>query len=122
MTPGRIQDPEGAKTVIISFKTTTRAVAATHKQTYKIFCFKDATGGRLRVDAAATTGGKHEPSKHGLRSILIYKCHMYTEASLDSERCSHKSDQKARNLWVASQIRQLGHYEDVISPTIHTQE
>jgi hypothetical protein len=26
------------------------------------------------------------------------------------------------NMWVASQIRQLGHYEDVNSPNIHTQE
>ena len=34
MTPGRIQDPEGAKIVIISFKTTARAITTIHKQTY----------------------------------------------------------------------------------------
>jgi len=122
MTPGRIQDPKGAKTVIISFKTTTGAIAAIHMQTYKIVCFRDSTAGRLRVDVAATAGGNQDSSKQGLRSILIYKSHMYTEASLDTKRCSHKSDQKTRNLWVANQIRQLGHYEDVSSPTIHTQE
>jgi len=54
MTPRRIQDPEGAKTVVVSFKTTAGAVAAIHKQTYKIVCFGDAAGGRLRVDTAAT--------------------------------------------------------------------
>jgi hypothetical protein len=122
MTPGRIQDPEGAKTAIISFKTTAGAVAAIHRQTYKIVCFRDATGGRLRVDTTATAGGKHDPSKHGLRSILIYKSHMYKEASLDPERCTQKSDQKARNLWVANQIKQLGHNEDINSPTTHTHE
>ena len=53
MTPSRIQDPEGAKTVLISCKTTAGAVATIHKQTYKIVCFGDAAGGRLRVDAAA---------------------------------------------------------------------
>jgi hypothetical protein len=102
MTPGRIQDPEGAKTVIISFKTAARTIAAIHMQTYTIVCFKDAAGGRLRVDAAATTGGKQDPSKQGLRSILTYKSHMYTEASIDPERCIHKSDQMAMNMWVAN--------------------
>ena len=91
MTPGRMQDSEGAKTVFISLKTTARAFATIHRHTYKIVCFKDAAGGRLRVDAAATTGGKQDPRKQGLRSILIYKSHMYTEASLDPERCSYKS-------------------------------
>jgi hypothetical protein len=76
MTPGKIQDPEGAKAVIISFKTTSRTFAAIHKQTYKIVYFKDATRGRLRVDVAAPTGGKHDPSKQVLRSILIYKFYM----------------------------------------------
>jgi hypothetical protein len=122
MTTGRIQDPEGAKTTIISFKTAAGAVAAIHRQTYKIICFRDATRGRLRVDTAATTDGKHDSSKQGLRNILIYKSHMYKETTLDPERCSHKSDQKARNLWVANQIMNLGHYEDVSSPTNHTQE
>ena len=122
MTPGRIHDPEGAKTAIISFKTAAGAVSTIHRQTYKIVCFRDATGGRLRVDTAATTGGKQDPSKHGLRSILIYKLHMYKEASLDPKRCTQKSDHKAKNLWVANHIRQLGHYEDISSPTTHTQE
>ena len=74
------------------------------------------------MDTAATAGGKHDPIKQGIRSILIYKSHMYKEATLDPERCSYKSNQKARNLWVANQIRNLGHYEDVSNPTIHTQE
>ena len=97
MTPGRIQDPEGAKTAIISFKTTTGAVAIVHRQTFRIVCFKDVAGGRLRVDNAATAGGKHDSSKQGLRSILIYKSYMYKEATLDPERCTQKSDQKAKN-------------------------
>ena len=55
MTPGRIQDPEGAKTIVTSFKTAAGAVAAIHKQTYKIVCFGDAASGILCVDAAAAT-------------------------------------------------------------------
>ena len=76
MTPGRIQDPEGAKNVIISFKTTAGAEAAIHRQTFKIGCFKDTPRGRLRVDTQATSGGKHDPTKQGLRGILIYRSHM----------------------------------------------
>jgi hypothetical protein len=121
MTPGRIHDPEGAKTVIISFKIAARAITPIHKQTYKNVCFKDSTRGRLRVDLAATAGGKQDPRKQGLRSILIYKSHIYKEASLDPERCSFKVDQKPRTQWVANQIRQLGRYEDVCSPNIYTQ-
>ena len=108
--------------MIIAFKTTAGAVAAIQKHTYKIVCFKDAAGGRLRVDAAATTGGKQDPSKQGLRSILIYKYHVYKAASLYPERCSHKTYQQARNLWVANQLRQFRHNEDFSNPDIHTQE
>jgi len=86
MTPGRIQDPEGAKNVIISFKTSAEVVASIHRQTFRLVCFKDTSGGRLRVDTHATSGGKQDLSKQGLRSILLYMSHMYIEASLDPKR------------------------------------
>ena len=54
------------------------------------------------MDTAATTGWKSDPSKQGLRNILIYKSHMYKEATSDPERCNHKSDQKAKKHWVAN--------------------
>jgi hypothetical protein len=34
-------------------------------------------------------------NKQGRRVILIYKAHMYSDSSLDPERCSHKTDEKA---------------------------
>ncbi len=106
----------------ISFKTAAREVATIHNRAYKIVCFKDTTGGRLRVDAATTSRGKQDPAKQGQRSMLVYRSHMYTEASLDPERCSLKSVQKARNHWVVNQVRQLGHFEDVSSPEIITHD
>ena len=48
------------------------------------------------MDLAATSSGKQGPSKHGIMSILIYKSHIYKEASLDPERCSFKVDHKVR--------------------------
>jgi len=83
MTPGRIQDPEGAKTVVVSFKTAAGAILVVQRQTFKIVSFMDTNSGRLRVDTAATTGGRHDMNKHGRRVILIYKAHMYKEATLD---------------------------------------
>ena len=62
---------------------------------YKIVCFRDIDSGRLKVDTTATIGGKQNMNKQGRKVILIYKAHMYTEASLDPERCTHKSDEKA---------------------------
>ena len=70
---------------MISFKTTAGAVATIIKQTYKIACFGDVAGGRLRMDATATIGGKQYPNKQGRGIILIYKSYMYSEASLDPE-------------------------------------
>jgi hypothetical protein len=48
-------------------------------------CFIDIDNGRLRVDTKATVGGKKDMYNQGRRVILIYKAHMYTEASLDPE-------------------------------------
>jgi len=98
MTPGRVQDPEGAKIVVVSFKTAAGAIIAVQRQTLKIVCFRDVDNGRLRVDTATTTGGKQDMSKQGRRVILIYKSHMYNEATLDPERCTHKSDDKAKRV------------------------
>ena len=47
---------------------------------------------------------------------------MYNEASLDPERCTHKSDEKARRAWLLTHIRQIDQYEDIISPTEEQQE
>ena len=62
MTPDRIQDPEGAKTIVASFKSAAGAIAAIQRQTLRYVCYSDADNGRLRIDRAATTGGKQNPS------------------------------------------------------------
>ncbi len=69
MTPGRIQDPEGAKIMVIFFKTTPGAISAVQRQTFKIVCFRDAINDRLKVDMDSTTGGKQNPALQGSRVI-----------------------------------------------------
>ena len=73
MSTGRIHDPEGAKTLILSFKTATGAALAISRQNIKLVCFADVTTGRLRVDADATAGEKQDNGAQGRRMILIYK-------------------------------------------------
>ena len=78
MTPGRIQEQEGANTVVVSFKTAAGAILAVQRQTYKIVCLRDIDNGRLKVDTSPTIGGKQDMSKQGRKDILIYKAHIYT--------------------------------------------
>jgi hypothetical protein len=47
MTPGRIQDPQGAKIVVVSFKNAAGETINVQRQTYKIVCFRDVDNGRL---------------------------------------------------------------------------
>ena len=82
MKPSKIQDPEGAKTVVMTFKIAVGAVATVHMHTFKIICFSDTTRGILRVDTNATSRGKHNPSKQGRKSILIHKSYMDTHTCL----------------------------------------
>ena len=53
---------------------------------------------------------------------MIYKAHMYKEATLDPERCSYKSDQKARRIWLQTHLRQIDQYEDIDYPVRDQQE
>jgi hypothetical protein len=122
MTPGRIHDPEGAKTIVVSFKTTTGAILAVQRQTYKIVCFRDIDNIRLRVDTTTRVRRKHDMHKQHRRVIRIYKAHMYTEASLDPERCTHTSDEKAMRIWLVTHLRHIDQYENISIPYRDRQE
>jgi hypothetical protein len=97
MTPGRIQDPKGAKTIVASFKFATGAITTIQRQTLRFVCYIDTNSGRLRIDMAATTGEKQNPSLIRRRLMLIYRTHMHPESSLDPEHCTPKSDARARS-------------------------
>ena len=73
MSTGRIQDPEGAKTVILSFKTVAGVALAISRKNIKLIRFAEVRTGRLRVDAYATSRGKQDSNAQRKRMILIYK-------------------------------------------------
>ncbi len=88
MSTRRIQDPDGAKKVIMSFKTAAGAAMAISRQNIKLICFADVTTRRLQVDAFATTGGKQDGSAHGRRMVLIYKTNMHPGLISNPEQCT----------------------------------
>jgi hypothetical protein len=100
MSTGRVQDPEGAKTIILSYKTATRAVAAIQRQNLKIVCFIDTHThthtSRLMVDTPATVGGKQDPNMQGKRMVLIYMTSMHSGSSLNPTQCTQRTDRNAR--------------------------
>ncbi len=107
---------------MVSFKTTAGAIAIAHMQTFRIISFQDTFSGRLRVDTSATPGGKQDPSKQGRRVILIYNFHIYYKASLDPKKCTHKSDEKAKRIWINAHLEQVDQYADVNNPPRNPQE
>jgi hypothetical protein len=83
MPPGRIQEPEGKKIMVISFKVLAGAILAVPRHTLKIVCSRDAINNRLGFDTDARVGGKQTPTVEGSRVLLMYKTHTHTEATLD---------------------------------------
>jgi hypothetical protein len=101
---------------VVSFKTAAGAITSIQSQTLRFVCYSDTNSGRLKIDMATTTGGKHNPSLLGRRVMLISKTHMHPESSLDPEHCTPKSDAKAKSRWLHSHINIVDQYEDVYSP------
>ena len=62
MTPSRIQDPKGAKTLVVSYKATTGAAEVIYIQQFKIVCFADSKTCKLIVNKDATLGEKQYPN------------------------------------------------------------
>ncbi len=48
--------------------------------------------------------------------LLIYKAHMHMKAALYPEKCSFKSDAKAKQNCLITRIRQVDQYKDVDNP------
>ncbi len=80
MTPGRVQDPEAAKHIVISYKTAERA-----SHMYTFVCHVDTASGRLQVDQPTIAGGKQNMNLQGRRFFLIYKTAINPESVLTSE-------------------------------------
>jgi hypothetical protein len=55
MSPGRIQDPEGAKHLVISYQTAAGAIATISRHRFPMMTYKEALTCRLKVEEKVTT-------------------------------------------------------------------
>ena len=111
MTPGRFKDPEGAKHIVIAYKTTEGAISAVARHMYNIVYHVDLASGRLQVDQAATARRKQNMNLQGRRVLLIYKTAIYLESVHTSKKCTTKADQ-----WIVNTVSHLDQYHPVRSP------
>ena len=87
MPPGRIQDPKGIKTIVVSYKTSVGAAATISGHLFKIVCFANLKSSKLTSDTDATMGGKQDPNKQRRKTIFVYKTAMLSESQLNSAPC-----------------------------------
>jgi hypothetical protein len=118
MTPGRIQDPEGAKLIVVSYKTAAGAAAAISRQTFKIICTADTKTGRLSVYKNENIAEARDPVAQR-RMILVYRTAMHTASQLNPSQCSIRSEPRLRNKWLTNTLRTLEQYLKVDSPAAH---
>ena len=109
MSPRRVQDPEKATTVVISFNTAAGAVAAMVKRKFIINCYTEADTGRLRLDPTLTTG-QTAGSHTGAKKILSYDTHPHPLSSLDPINCGPGTTPRDRNTWVINTLKVIEHF------------
>jgi hypothetical protein len=63
MFPGRVQDPEGAKTIVLNYKLAAGAIVAMVKHMFLLTCYNEKHTGRMRLDAALTSGRTAGPQQ-----------------------------------------------------------
>jgi hypothetical protein len=56
MSPGRVQYPEGAKTIVLSYNAATGATATITKHRFIITCYTETETRRMRLDPSLTLG------------------------------------------------------------------
>jgi hypothetical protein len=106
ISTGRIQDPEGAKHLVISYQTAAGVIAAISKHKFSIMTYKDALTGKLKVDENMTTGDLRNPST-GTENLLIYSANMHPRSALNPTNCTAKSSPMDRANWIASMLTQM---------------
>ena len=96
MSTRRIEDPEGDKTIILSYKSATGAAIAISGPNTKIGCFADTHTGRPKVDKNATAGGTQDTSMQGRRMVIFYMTIMHLGLFLNPTQCTQKTDRNAK--------------------------
>jgi hypothetical protein len=112
MSPGRVQGPEGAKTIVLSYKTTAGAVASVIKHKLLLTCYTNEHTGRRRLDAALTSG-KTARAQHGAKKKLIYDAIPHSLSDLNPAKCGMRATTRDRQQWAANMLKRFEQLPDV---------
>jgi len=113
MSPRRVQDPEGAKTITISYNSPAGAIATIVKRRFLITCYTKQDIGRLRLDPALTTGiiaGARTCAK----KILIYDAIIHSLSDLDPTHCGPGTTPRDRITCVVNILKTMEQFTAVI--------
>ena len=80
MSPGRVQDPEGAKSITLSYNSPAGAIAAIFKRKFLITCCTYHDTGCLSLDHVLIAGIRAK-ARTGAKKILIYDSHIHPPLS-----------------------------------------
>ena len=112
-----MQDPEGAKTAVISFNTSAGAVASVIKRMFLITCYTEADTGRLRLDPTLTAR-QNAGSHTGAKKILIYDTYPHPLSSLDPSICGPGTTPRDHNTWVINNLKVMDHFTTIPLPNV----
>ena len=115
MSPGRVQDPEGAKTITLSYNSPSGAVAAIIKRRFLITCYTEQDTCRLRLDPSLTAGTAARARK-GAKKILIYDSHMHPFSALDPISCGPGTTPRGRSTCIVNTLKIIENFEPIPTP------
>ena len=112
MSQGRVQDPEGAKTIVLNYNTAAGAVASVIKHRFLPTCYTDENTGRLRLDEALTSG-RTAWAHQGAKKILIYDAVSHPLSELNPAKCGVGATTRDRQKWAEDMLKQVEQLLDV---------
>ena len=115
MSPGRIRDPEGAKTIVVSFNTTAGAITTIVKRRFLITCCTETDTCRLKLNSALTAGDTGG-AKKGAKKILIYDSCMHPLSSSDPSKCGPGVTPRERLTWAINTLKLLEQIPSIAVP------
>ena len=116
MSSGRVQDPEGAKQLVISYQTAAGATSAIIRGRFPLMTYKDALTRRLKVEERMRAGDMRQPAE-GSKKMLIYSASIHPKSILNPAGCTANFTPKERASWIAATMPQLDNYPDTVGHT-----
>ena len=95
MSPGRIQDPEGSKHLVMFYQTIAGAVTAIIENRFPLVTYKDALTCRLKVDGKMTARDLRKLAE-GSKKVLIHAVNTHPLSILSPTTCTAKSSPRGR--------------------------